>query len=98
MALLGFGLETGQCVRTGVTKSSQFGMSVRAGGLVTKAASAGLDDWVPVTSQEILRMRQWQRGRVEQGKIPWQIIEYSIRWYGIPVESLGLLRIYSGNI
>lgn len=90
---LGYGMNLSHCVITGNTKSKDFGISVRSGGLVISQLASDIDDYIAVNTNLIYSLRQWQKGIwVEIDDFPWAIVQYHLQWYRLQSNSLALIR------
>lgn len=90
---LGYGINLSHCVITGVTKSRDFGISIRAGGLVVSALKSDFEDYIAVDSTLIYTLRQWQKGIwLEVKDFPWTIVQYHLHWYRLKSNSLNLIK------
>lgn len=89
---LGYGLNLSHCVVTGVTKAQNFGISVRAGGLVVSELQLEFEDYISISSKLIYILRQWQKGIwIEIQDFPWQLVQYQLHWYNLTSNSLNLI-------
>lgn len=88
--ILGLGVNMSHCVLSGDTKASGFGLSVRSGGLVKQELAHEVDDYIPLTTKEIILIRRWQKGIVPQDSetIPWKSIQSHLQWYSLSISSL----------
>jgi DNA repair protein RecO (recombination protein O) len=90
---LGYGINLSHCVVTGVTKAKNFGISIRAGGLVISNLKPDFEDYVSISSELIYILRQWQKGIwIESKDFPWQLVQYQLNWYSLKSNSLNLIR------
>ena len=89
---LGYGINLSHCVVTGVTKSRDFGISIRAGGLVISELKVEFEDYISISSELIYILRQWQKGIwIEVQDFPWQLVQYQLHWYNLKSNSLNLI-------
>lgn len=90
---LGYGINLSHCVVTGVTKAKDFGISIRAGGLVIATLRPDFEDYVPISSELIYTLRQWQKGVwLEAKDFPWKLVQYQLNWYRLKSNSLNLIQ------
>jgi DNA repair protein RecO (recombination protein O) len=90
---LGYGINLSHCVVTGVTKAKDFGISIRAGGLVVSDLKIDFEDYVPISSELIYIFRQWQKGVwLEAKDFPWKLVQYQLNWYRLKSNSLNLIK------
>jgi DNA repair protein RecO (recombination protein O) len=90
---LGYGINLSHCVVTGVTKAKDFGISIRAGGLVVSDLKIDFEDYVPISSELIYILRQWQKGVwLEAKDFPWKLVQYQLNWYRLKSNSLNLIK------
>lgn len=90
---LGYGINLSHCVVTGVTKAKDFGISIRAGGLVVSNLKIDFEDYVPISSELIYTLRQWQKGVwLEVQDFPWKLVQYQLNWYRLKSNSLNLIQ------
>lgn len=84
MALLGYELNCTECVVSGTTKNSQFFLSVAAGGLLVPQALTQHPEGIPVSKQDIVAIKQSQRGILSTHTLPREVFQQYHDWYGIP--------------
>lgn len=90
---LGYGINLSHCVVTGATKSKDFGISIRAGGLVVSELKDDFEDYISANSDLIYTLRQWQKGIwIEVKDFPWTIVQYHLHWYRLKSNSLNLIQ------
>jgi DNA repair protein RecO (recombination protein O) len=91
--ILGYGINLAHCVVTGSTRSKDFGISIRAGGLVVSELKNEFEDYISVNSDLIYALRQWQKGIwFEVSNFPWNIVQYHLHWYSLKSNSLNLIK------
>lgn len=91
--ILGYGINLSHCVVTGSTKAKDFGISIRAGGLVISDLKTEYEDYTAVSSEMIYILRQWQKGIwLGDSKFPWDIVKHQLNWYKLKSNSLNLIK------
>lgn len=91
--ILGYGINLSHCVVTGATKAKDFGISIRAGGLVISDIQPDLEDYIAVSSDLIYILRQWQKGIwVEVNDFPWDIVKNQLYWYKLKSNALNIIQ------
>lgn len=91
--ILGYGINLSHCVISGATKSKDFGISIRAGGLITSNLQQEFEDYIAVSGELIYILRQWQKGIwFETKSFPWKIVQYQLNWYKLKSNSLNLIK------
>ena len=91
--ILGYGINLSHCVVTGSTKAKDFGISIRAGGLVISDLKTEYEDYTAVSSDLIYILRQWQKGIwLGASKFPWDIVKHQLNWYKLKSNSLNLIK------
>jgi DNA repair protein RecO (recombination protein O) len=89
---LGYGINLSHCVVTGATKSKDFGISIRAGGLVVSELKSEFEDYMSINSDLIYVLRQWQKGVwIEVKEFPWNLVQHQLHWYGLKSNSLNII-------
>lgn len=89
---LGYGINLSHCVVTGATKSKDFGISIRAGGLVVSELKSEFEDYMSINSDLIYVLRQWQKGVwIEVKDFPWNLVQHQLHWYGLKSNSLNII-------
>lgn len=90
---LGYGINLSHCVVTGVTRAKNFGISIRAGGLVVSQLKSEFEDYIAIESEMIYTLRQWQKGVwIEPQDFPWTLVQYHLHWYRLKSNSLNLIQ------
>jgi DNA repair protein RecO (recombination protein O) len=91
--ILGYGINLSHCVLTGATKAKDFGISIRAGGLIVEDLQKDFEDYIVVSTELIYILRQWQKGIwIEPKTFPWKIVQYQLNWYKLKSNSLNLIK------
>lgn len=87
MYILGFGIDIDQCVITGNTKSYNFGINIKHGGLIDLSKN-NIANSYKVNLDNIQTIKLWQQGKYIPKKIPFEIIKQYLYWYDININSL----------
>lgn len=83
MVLLGYGVDLVQCVISQNSRSRQFFLSIKYGGLVAEEVECDDPDCFPVNEQDILTLRRWQKGEFVLYQFPPSLVTCYLGWYGI---------------